>query len=80
MAKPKQLTYVHPGDVVKVQLPYSEVCMHMKVAGQIRSIEVLANSAQILNDDGSEFSFPITYGEAGIYSAEFGYYVWRVVD
>jgi hypothetical protein len=51
-----------------VALPYSEVCMHMRIAGQTRMVQALPHDmAQILNDDGSPLSFPITWGEAGIH-------------
>lgn len=55
------------GDTVRLRLPWSEVCAHMKVAEQIRSVLVLEHGAQILNDDGTPYSFPVTHGEAGIY-------------
>jgi hypothetical protein len=60
-------TVVEVGDVVVVTLPYSEVCMHMRVAGTRRPIRVLEDGAQILNEDGTPFSFPITQGEAGLF-------------
>lgn len=66
---------VKPGDTVRVRLPWSEVCMHMRVAGELRKVRVLADGAQILDDDGSPFSFPVTHGEAGIYRDAAGLYV-----
>lgn len=66
---------VKPGDVVQVRMPWSEVCMHLRVAEQVRRVEVLADGAQILNDDGTKFSFPITHGEAGIYRDATGLYI-----
>lgn len=51
---------------VTVTLPYSEVCMSMHVAGDRRMVHVLPNGAQLLNEDGTRYSFPITHGEAGI--------------
>lgn len=54
------------GDTVSVELPYSEVCMHMRVAGKTMMVSVREHGAQLLNPDGSVFSFPITHGEAGI--------------
>lgn len=54
------------GDVVRVTLPWSEVCMHMRVADRVMDVRVLEHGAQLLNADGSNFSFPITHGEAGI--------------
>lgn len=62
-------TPVEPGDTVRLKLPYSEVCMHMRVAGQVRPVTVHANgTAQILDEAGAPFSFPVSWGEAGIYS------------
>jgi hypothetical protein len=61
---------VRPGDRVRIELPYSEVCMHMRVAGRVMDVRMTDGRypmAQLLNSDGSEFSFPITTGEAGIY-------------
>lgn len=56
-----------PEEAVQVTLPYSEVCMHMRVAGTTMWVKPLSrNMAQILNDDGSNFSIPITRGEAGL--------------
>lgn len=58
---------VRPGDVVTLVLPWSEVCMHMRVAGRAMRAEIQPNGVQLLNDDGSRFSFPILPGEAGLY-------------
>ena len=62
--------YLQAGDVVRVRLPYSEVCIHMRVAGKPMNVQLLQEGsspmAQLLNDDGSRFSFPILLGEAGI--------------
>lgn len=63
------------GDEVRVRLPYSEVCMHMRLADQVRTVQVQAHGAQILGEDGLPFSFPITHGEAGIYRDAEGLYV-----
>lgn len=78
MALTTVTTYVEPGDRVRVELPYSEVCMHMRLAGEVREIVVLENMAQILDTEGRNYSFPVTYGEAGIYSDRFGHYVHEV--
>lgn len=61
--------YVDPGETVSVELPYSEVCMHMRVAGKRMDVQFLSerNGAQLLNANGSRFSFPILPGEAGFY-------------
>ena len=64
-----------PGTIVSVTLPWSEVCMHLKVAGQTRPVEVLPDGAQILNEDGTKLSFPVTHGEAGIFQDAKGLYI-----
>lgn len=57
------------GDTVTQVLPHSEVCDFMKVAGKVMSAQVVEGyMAQLLNHDGSKFSFPIGLGEAGIYT------------
>lgn len=69
-----------PGDRLRLELPHSEVCMHMRVAGRVMDVRLTEGEhpmAQLLNEDGSEFSFPITTGEAGIYGSlrdGFSYY------
>lgn len=64
--------YVSPGDVVRVMIPHSEVCMHMRVAGKVMSVKVCDGfkGAQLLNDDGTNYSFPITMGEAAFYTQD----------
>lgn len=69
------MTRVKSGDVVRLKLPWSEVCMHLRVADQERDVRVLDTGAQILNEDGTPFSFPITHGEAGIYTDPNGLYI-----
>jgi len=63
---------VQAGDVVRLRLPWSEVCMHMRVAGKPMNIQVVVEGtstvAQLLTDDGTRFSSPILLGEAGIYT------------
>lgn len=50
-----------------VELPFSEVCCHMHVAGERLPVVPVENGmAQILQRDGTMFSFPITNGEAGV--------------
>lgn len=66
---------IKTGDVVRLKMPWSEVCMHLKVAGQVRNVRVLDTGAQILNDDGTPYSFPVTHGEAGIYTDAQGLYI-----
>ncbi len=49
-----------------LSLPYSEVCMSMKVAGQVMLGELRENDmVQLYELNGRKFSFPITRGEAG---------------
>ncbi len=54
--------YVQAGDVVRLRLPWSEVCIHMRVAGKPMNIQVVVEGtsavAQLLTDDGTRFSFP----------------------
>jgi hypothetical protein len=78
---------VRPGDRVRLELPHSEVCMHMQVAGKVMTVEVNGgelpdgrpwSSAQLLNDDGSHFSCPIGIGEAGIYGSPEALYCYPV--
>lgn len=66
---------VQVGDTLTVKLPFSEVCMHLQVAGKKRPIHVLQTMTQILNEDGTPFSIPVTHGEAGLYSDAEGLYV-----
>lgn len=66
---------VQPGDVVQQRMPWSEACMFLRVAEQVRGVQVLATGAQILNHDGTRYSFPITHGEAGIYQDATGLYI-----
>src|SRR5437764_280118 len=54
---------------VRLELPYSEVCMHMGVAGKEMWVRVCGesmNMAQLYDDQGRKFSAPITVGEAGV--------------
>jgi hypothetical protein len=73
--------FVVPGEKVRLELPYSEVCMHMQVAGKVRDVEFRGTCAQIFDDDGREYSAPISPGEAGFMCEESGGYYcypdWR---
>lgn len=66
---------VEPGDTVRIRMPWSEACMYLKVAGQMRQVQVFKHGAQILNEDGTRLSFPITLGEAGIFTDANGLYI-----
>lgn len=66
--------YVKAGDRVMKEMPWSEVCMHMRIAGKLFDCEVKDNSVQLWKD-GRVFSAPITHGEAGFYHDDNrGYY------
>lgn len=52
---------------IEVTMPYSEVCIHMRIAGKRMLVEPLPRGmAQVFTLDGEPFSFPITRGEAGV--------------
>jgi len=56
-----------PDSAVRVGLPHSEVCMHLRLAGETRWVAPVESSmAQIYSEDGSPYSTPITLGEAGL--------------
>jgi hypothetical protein len=56
-----------PADAELVELPYSEVCMHMRVAGRLMWVARIGERmAQLYDDGGRKFSAPITSGEAGL--------------
>jgi hypothetical protein len=58
---------IHPDQEVILELPYSEVCMHLRVAGTRMRARLLADGmVQLLDPDGHQFSFPITAAEAGL--------------
>lgn len=70
--------YVSVGNRVLIECPYSEVCMHMRIAGRLMFAELKRSEAgyysvQLWNGAGEEhgmFSFPIGVGEAGMYYEE----------
>ena len=73
--------YVTGGNIVELEFPYSEVCMHLRVAGRVMKVEVVPQMtgrcvAQLLNDDGSNYSFSILMSEAGFYRDDRGYYYY----
>jgi hypothetical protein len=58
---------IYPNQELILELPYSEVCMHLRVAGtRMRARLVADGMVQLLDADGCEFSFPITAAEAGL--------------
>ncbi|WNI17673.1 hypothetical protein [Actinacidiphila sp. ITFR-21] len=48
-------------------MPWSEVCMHLRVSDQVMEVELREHGAQLIKE-GRVFSSPITWGEAGIYT------------
>jgi hypothetical protein len=64
---------LHPGEFGTVILPFSEVCMHMRVAGKEMRVQVLDGGMVQLYKDGDRFSFPISAGEAGFHRTDYGY-------
>jgi len=65
---------VKPGDRLTKVMPYSEVCMHLRVAGQPMECVIQQNGDVQLYKDGREFSFPILDSEAGFYDDGEGLY------
>jgi len=62
------MKYVSVGDFFTKQLPMSEVCSHMNVAGKTMDMFLLSDIAvQLHTEDGTDFSFPILPSEAGLY-------------
>lgn len=74
MFKQPVITRLTIGEVYRLTMPWSEVCIHLRVQGKTLPVRVQTNGAQLLNDDGTALSFPITHGEAGIYGDTEGLY------
>lgn len=72
--------YVQPGEHRYQVMPFSEVCMHMRVAGKRMNCEVRESSVQLLTEDDRNWSIPITLGEAGFYTDEGGIYVYEAEE
>lgn len=70
---------IRPNEEFTTTLPFSEVCMHLRVAGtQMRARLEPNRMVQLLGPDGSEFSIPITDSEAGLLTNDQG--VWLLTD
>lgn len=69
---------VKPGKLYSGEMPSSEVCMCMRVAGKVLQFELLQDTVQLYLD-GRPFSTPILTGEAGLYSDDKGYYYYPPV-
>jgi hypothetical protein len=69
---------IRPTEEFTIDLPYSEVCMHLRVAGTRMRARLQPNQmVQLLQPDGTDFSFPITDSEAGLYSDKQG--AWLII-
>ena len=77
--------FVHVGDIVEIELGASEVCLHMRVTGQIRRVHIVATdpeetnqwrwAAQILSDvPRADGSLDAPFG-APITLGEAGFYI-----
>lgn len=56
---------------IPLTAPYSEVCMHLRVAGTPVLVEPRPDGmAQLYDTDGRSISFPITRTEAGLHPTE----------
>src|SRR5438105_233375 len=64
--------YLNVGDMVRVILPSSEVCMSMKVARKPMRAQVILEGSSIMvqlySDSGRPFSLPIFPNEAGFFT------------
>lgn len=63
---------IKPGQRVLIEAPFSEVCMHMRVAGKPMYVELVPSGAwgwiaQLYTPEGEPFSFPVLLAEAGVY-------------
>lgn len=69
---------ITPNKMYTIRMPYSEVCMFMRVAGELMEIELLPineyRAVVQLYRDGHVFSSPILASEAGILSYDNGWY------
>lgn len=70
------------GELVTKTMPYSEVCVHMKIADKPMMVRILEDgyAAQLYNLDGTTFSFPIIYSEAGLYRDTEGFYYHEYIE
>jgi hypothetical protein len=65
---------IHPDQETILELPYSEVCMHLRVAGTRMRARLQPNGmVQLLDADGRDVSFPITAAEAGLHHDQDGW-------
>jgi hypothetical protein len=66
---------IQPDQELVLELPYSEVCMYLRVAGtRMRARLLPGGMVQLLDPDGRAFSLPITAGEAGLHHDHDGWH------
>jgi hypothetical protein len=60
------------------EMPYSEAAMHLRVAGKVMGFQIVSpNMAQLFELPAwKPYSFPVTTGEAGIFSDASGLYYY----
>ena len=65
---------IHPGETAEVEIGFSEAACHLGIGGKTMTVKLLDDGrmAQVFDSNGKPFSFPITYGEAGIYRTDAG--------
>lgn len=72
------------GDSGAKHMPYSEVCIHMRIAGKIMGFKIVSKtSVQLFDSEGKVFSFPIGTGEAGFFNGidgSFYYYLPKLEE
>lgn len=69
--------YITENEHMYLIMPFSEACMHMRIAGKRMNAEVRKDSVQLLDENDRNFSFPITLGEAGVFSDKDGNYIYE---
>jgi hypothetical protein len=64
-----QPVYVNENDFFRITLPWSEVCMSMRVHDRRMQAQLLESPMPMVQlwKDGEHFSAPITSGEAGLF-------------
>lgn len=67
-------TRIKPGEFGRAHMPFSEVCMFMKIANAVFDFLLKDNGMVQLLKDGRPFGGAITTGEAGIYHDADGYW------
>lgn len=75
--------HVYAGDRFLNEMPHSEVCTHMRIAGKMMECELVGERMVQLYDAKTHqpFSAPITRGEAGVFEDAQGPYIrYRYTD